>query len=62
MHGKDLSDGRVKLEVNNLLSDFICSGGFALPELKLEDKKEYSQQQETLSLAAETAADYDAKK
>jgi len=35
--GKILSDGRVKMEVDKLLTEFITSGGFELPDIDIKE-------------------------
>ena len=63
--GKRLSDGRVKMEVDKLLSAFICSGGFELPDIDMAEEsksKPYPKYEEELLNVAEPKAEYKAKK
>lgn len=59
--GKRLSDGRVKMEVDKLLSAFICSGGFELPDIDMAEEsksKPYTQPQDDYLMAAQSVSEY----
>ena len=60
--GKRLSDGRVKMEVDKLLSAFICSGGFELPDIDMDAEesksKPYTQPQDDYLMAAQSVSEY----
>lgn len=51
--GKTTSGGRAKMKVDKLLSEFICSGGFELPEVDIKVSFEYGEPTDYTMMVAE---------